>query len=83
MENEFVVFTVESSDGQDVEMAIVDEFDYEKGHYIVSARVIGDEISDEGQFIYKAKMSGDTFSAEKITNPAEYEKIVKAYMDME
>lgn len=83
MENEFVTFTVKSSDGQDVEMAIVDEFDFENKHYIVAARVIDDAICNEGQYIYRAKIDGDDFTAEKVSNHVDYERIVKAYMDME
>lgn len=82
-EMEYVVFTVKDSEGNDVTMAIVDEFDFENKHYIVSARVIDDTISDEGQFIYKAKIIGDDFEAEKITNHVDYERVVKAYMEIE
>lgn len=83
MENEFVTFTVKASDGQEVELALVDEFDFENKHYIVGARIIDDAISSEGQYIYRAKISEDDFVAEKIKNHVDYERIVKAYMDME
>lgn len=83
MENEFVTFTITSKDGEEVEMAIVDEFDFENKHYLVAARVIDDTISNDGQYIYRAKMNGDDFTAEKITNHVDYERIVKAYMEME
>ncbi|MCQ2543346.1 MAG: DUF1292 domain-containing protein [Lachnospiraceae bacterium] len=82
-EKEYVIFTVTASDGSQVAMAIVDEFDFENKHYIVSARVIDDTISDEGQYIYRAKITGDDFVPEKITNMVDYERIVKAYMEME
>ena len=82
-EKEYVVFTVIASDKTEVTMAIVDEFDFENKHYIVSAKVTGDEISDEGQYIYRAKMDGDDFEAEKITNAIEYERVIKAYMEMD
>ena len=78
-----MIFTVTASDGSQVAMAIVDEFDFENKHYIVSARVIDDTISDEGQYIYRAKITGDDFVPEKITNMVDYERIVKAYMEME
>ena len=83
MENEYVVFTITASDGQEVEMAIVDEFDYEHKHYIVAAKVVDDQISDEGQYIYRAKLIGDSFEVEKITSRSDYEEIAKAYMEME
>lgn len=82
-EKEFVIFTVTASDGTEVSMAIVDEFDFENKHYIVSARVIDDVVSDEGQYIYRARITEDDFVPEKITNMVDYERIVKAYMDME
>lgn len=82
-ENEYVVFTVKASDGSEVTMAVVDEFDFENKHYLVSARVEGDTISEEGQYIYRAKMTEDDFVAEKITNAVDYERVVKAYMEME
>ena len=83
MENEFVTFIVKAADGQDVEMAIVDEFDFENKHYIVAARVVDDAISNEGQYIYRAKITEDDFIPEKITNHVDYERIVNAYMEME
>ena len=83
MENEFVTFIVKAADGQDVEMAIVDEFDFENKHYIVAARVVDDAISNEGQYIYRAKITEDDFVPEKITNHVDYERIVNAYMEME
>jgi len=83
MENEFVTFIVKAADGQYVEMAIVDEFDFENKHYIVAARVVDDAISNEGQYIYRAKITEDDFIPEKITNHVDYERIVNAYMEME
>ena len=80
---DYVVFTVKASDGSEVEMAIVDEFDYENKHYIVSVRVVDGAVSDEGQYIYRARITGDDFVAEKITNKIDYEKIVTAYMEMD
>lgn len=82
-DNLYVTFTVTAADGSEVEMAIVDEFDFENKHYIVSARVVDDVISDEGQYIYRAKMNGNDFTPEKITNQVDYERIVKAYVEME
>lgn len=82
-EKEYVVFTVKASDGSEVLMAIVDEFDYLNKHYIVSEKVEGDTLCDEGQYIYRAKITEDDFTAEKITNSVEYNQVVKAYMEME
>lgn len=82
-EKEYVVFSVTASDGREVLMAIVDEFDFENKHYIVSERVEGDTLCDDGQYIYRARMTDDDFTAEKITNAVEYERVVNAYMNME
>ena len=45
---EYVIFTVTAQDGSEVEMAVVDEFDYDGKHYAAASRVVGDEISDDG-----------------------------------
>lgn len=82
-EKEYVVFSVTASDGREVLMAIVDEFDFENKHYIVSERVEGDTLCDDGQYIYRARMTDDDFTAEKITNAVEYERVINAYMNME
>ncbi len=48
---DYVTFHITASDGADVEMAVIDEFDFENKHYVVSARVEGDTICDDGQYI--------------------------------
>ena len=80
---EYVVFTVTAQDGSEVEMAVVDEFDFDGKHYLAASRVVGDEISEDGVFLYRAKISGDDFTAEKITDEKEYDAVVKAYTEME
>ena len=82
-EAEYVTFHVTAKDGSDVEMAVVDEFDFENKHYVVGAVVKDDEIDDSGRYIYRAVMDGDDFTVQKITREFEYNKIVEAYMQME
>ncbi len=82
-EKEFVVFEVTAKDGTTVTMAVVDEFDFENKHYIAASRVVDDTVSDEGVYIYRAKITDDDFVAEKIMNAIEYEKVVTAYTEME
>ena len=82
-EAEYVTFHVTAKDGSDVEMAVVDEFDFENKHYVVGAVVKDDEIDDSGRYIYRAVMDGDEFTVQKITREFEYNKIVEAYMEME
>lgn len=86
MENEFqeyVTFFVTAKDGTEVELAVVDEFDYEECHYVVGALVEGDTIHDEARYIYIGQMDGENFQVQKIEDEAEYEKIAEAYLQME
>ena len=86
MENEFqeyVTFHVTARDGSDVELAVVDEFDFEGRHYVVGALIEGDSIAEEGRYIYRSVITGDDFTVEKIRNQIDYEKIARAYMEME
>ena len=80
---EYATFTVTNKEGEEVELAVVDEFDFEHKHYVVGALIEGDTINEDGLFIYKAKITEDDFTVEKITNKLDYEKISKAYMDMD
>ena len=86
MENnfeEYVTFHVIASDGSDVEMAVVDEFDFEDDHYVVGAVIKDDTIDDEGRYIYKSVIKGDTFTVEKIKREFDYKRIAEAYMSMD
>ena len=65
---EYVTFHVTASDGSDVEMAVVDEFDFEDKHYVVGAVVTDDTIDDEGRYIAKE---------------FDYRRIAQAYVDMD
>ena len=80
---EYITFHIAARDGRDVEMAIVDEFQYKKKTYIVSAVVEDDSLSGEGRYIYRYLLTGDDFKVEEIHNRFEYEEVVKAYMNME
>lgn len=80
---EYVTFTVTDKDGREVEMAVMDEFDFEHKHYVVGALIEGDTINEDGLYIYKAKITEDDFSVEKITNALEYQKVAEAYARMD
>ena len=80
---EFVTFHVTASDGSDVEMAVMDEFDFENEHYVVGAVVKDDTIDEEGRYIYKSVIKGDTFTVEKIKREFDYKRIAEAYMSMD
>lgn len=86
MENsyeEYVTFHVTAKDGSDVEMAVVDEFDFEKKHYVVGAVVKDDVIDDEGRYIYESVIGADDFTVQKIRKEFDYRRIAKAYMEMD
>lgn len=86
MENnfeEYITFHVTASDGSDVEMAVMDEFDFEGDHYVVGAVIKDDTIDDEGRYIYKSIIKGDTFTVEKIKHEFDYKRIAEAYMSID
>ena len=86
MENEFqeyVTFHITARDGSDVELAVVDEFDFEDKHYVVGAVVEDDTINDEARYIYLSEIDEDDFTVEKIESEFEYNRIAQAYLHME
>lgn len=80
---EYVTFHTTARDGSDLEMAVVDEFDFEGKHYVVGALIEGDTIAEEGRYIYRSVIKGDDFTVEKIRNQIDYNRIAQAYMEME
>ena len=81
--NEYVTFHVTTKDGSDVELAVVDEFDFEGDHYVVGALIADDTIVEEGRYIYRSVITGDGFSVEKIKREFDYNRIAQAYMEMD
>ena len=81
--NDYLTFHVTAKDGSDVEMAVVDEFDFENKHYVVGAVVQDDTILDEGRHNYRSVIDEDDFTVEKITREFEYNRIAQAYMNMD
>ena len=77
MMEEYVTFHVTAKDGSDVEMAVVDEFDFEEKHYVVGAVV------NEGRYIYECIMDGDDFTLQQIKKEFDYRRIANAYMAMD
>lgn len=80
---EYVTFHVTAKDGRDIEMAVVDEFDFENKHYVVGSIVEDDTILDDGVYIYRSIIKDDDFTVEKITREFEFNKVMKAYLEME
>lgn len=86
MENElqeYVTFFVTTKDGAEVEMAVVDEFDFENHHYVVAALIQDEEIVQDGTYIYEAVINGDDFTVKKIEKVFDYNRITNAYLHME
>ena len=80
---EYVTFEVTTKEGTVIEMAVVDEFDFEKEHYVVGAIIEGDTINDDGRYIYRSVMNGNDFTVEKIKKEFDYRRIAQAYMSIE
>lgn len=80
---EYATFKTTNKDGEELELAVVDEFDFENKHYVVGALIEGDTINEEGLYIYKAQITDDDFTVEKIKNQVDYQKIARAYMELE
>lgn len=81
-EVEFVTFETTTKDGNTVEMAVIEEFEFEKANYAACAQVVNDEIDMDGLYIYKIIGEDDDFTAEKITDQDEYDKVTKAYLEL-
>ena len=80
---EYATFTTTNKDGNEIEMAIVDEFEFEHKNYVVGALIEDDVINEDGLFIFRVKEMGEEIKVEKITNQTDYQKIAQAYMEME
>lgn len=80
---EYVTFATTNKDGNEIEMAVVDEFEFEHKNYVVGALVEDNTINEEGLFIFRIKEMGEDIKVEKISNQTEYGKIAQAYMEME
>lgn len=71
-------------DGEEVEMAITDEFDFEEKHYVLCAEVEGDMVNEEdGLYLFRiVSESDDDIAVETIESEEEYNRIVEAYYKM-
>ena len=79
---EYEVINIPISDGTEREFAIMDTFEVEGQNYMAVSLIEGDEIQ-EGVYIYRYQNAKDgDVIVEKITAPAEYKKVSKAYEQM-
>ena len=81
--NEYITFSVTAKDGSEVEMAVMDEFDFEGKHYVVGAVIKDDTIIDEGRYIYLSLINDEGFTVEKIKREFDYNRVAQAYMEMD
>lgn len=77
---EYITFTTETSSGETVEMAVVDEFEFE-GKAYVAASLVKEDTIQEDVFLYKVK-DGEEFAVQKLRNQFEYDKVSRAYLEM-
>ena len=80
---EYATFITTNKEGKELEMAVMDEFEFEHKHYVVGALIEDNTILEDGLFIFRVKETGEEIKVEKIANPEEYQKIAQAYMEME
>ena len=80
---EYATFVTTNKEGKEIEMAVMDEFEFEHKNYVVGALIEENTINEDGLFIFRVKEMGEDIKVEKIPNQTEYQKIAQAYMEME
>lgn len=80
---DYEVFDDVTKDGEEIELAIVDRFIFEEKNYVVAALVEGDEINEEGLFVYRSTRVGDDIIIKKIEDMEEYSRVADYYAGLE
>lgn len=80
---EYITFNTTDKEGNEIEMAVMDEFEFEHKNYVVGALIEDDAVNEDGLYIFRMKEMGEEIKVEKIADPTEYQKIAGAYMEME
>ena len=75
---EYDTFTYELN-GKEMEWAITEEFEFEGKTYIVCAEVIGEELSDEGLYLFEGVSEGEEITVKNIDSEEEYNRVVDEY----
>ena len=78
---EFDTFTLDLN-GKTMEWAITDEFEFEGKTYIVCVEVLGDELSEEGLYLFEGISEGEEITVKNIDSEEEYNRIVDAYCEL-
>ena len=79
---EYETFTMELN-GKEMEFAIEEEFNVAGKKYIVASQVEGDEIKEDGCYIFASREEDGESVIEKIMDAKEYEKVTNAYLKMQ
>ena len=77
---EYETFMLELN-GEEMEFAITEEFDFEEKHYILCGKVNGDML-EEGVYLFRAISEETEITVEIIETEKEYDRIVEAYYEM-
>ena len=78
--DEYIIFTVTDKDGNEVEMAVVDEFEYDHKEYVAAAQVEGDELIEDGDmanYVYEEAQKAKR-NAPAVENPVNQRKSEKS-----
>ena len=76
---EYETFTYELN-GKTMEWAIEEEFEFEGKNYIVCIEVIGEELSDEGLYLFEVVSNeSEEISVKNIDSEEDYNRVVDAY----
>lgn len=79
---EFETFLTTSKSGEELEMAVIDKFEYEGKHYVVASLVVDDEVDDSNCFVYRSIKLGEEIQVSKIEDIDEYERISSYYLSL-
>lgn len=71
---EYDTIMITVSDGSEKEFAIIEEFDFEKNHYLVVSPVIEDEVQD-GLYLYRGTETDGALEVSQIEDSEEFEKV--------
>jgi len=70
--------------GKTIEWAITDEFEFEGKNYVVCQEVLGDQLSDEGLYLFESVTNDDNeITVRNIESEEEYNRVVDAYCNLD
>ena len=82
---EYDTFFVELS-GVTREWAIIEEFKYTykdvEKNYLICAEVVGDEITDEGLYIFEGRTTEEELEVKNVDTEEEYTAVAEAYCNL-